>query len=443
MRDAENKKPGVSPEQGLHQLHRVLTLHEAVALGVGGTIGGGIFVLVGAAAGRAGPGALLAFALAFGMSLLIALPYAELACRYPLAGGGYAFARTLLGPHWGFLMGWGYWGAYIFISGYVTLGFGGYLHALTGLPAIPGALALIGISTGINLVGVRLSGLVQSLVIGVAIIALLGFSVLGLPHVHIEQFTPFLPFGLSGVAVASLLAFLAFGGFDMVAAAGEEIASPERNLPRAILLTLFIVLGLYLLITFVALGVLPWNQLGDSSAPLAAAATQFLGPTGRQLTVAAAILTTAATGNAVLVVTSRVTFAMARDELLPGLLARVHAGTGVPWAAVLLNGILLALVALTGSVALAAAIGGFLYVLHFVFPLVALVILRRRGGPAPAFSTPIPRVVLPIAFGGCLLLLVTSGWIGISGGLAWLLVGLLAYGVVHISRRAWPRSPHT
>src|SRR5690242_16690705 len=132
MHDMENKSSGVSPAPGSRQLRRVLTLREAVALGVGGTIGGGIFVLVGAAAGRVGPGALLAFVLAFCMSLLIALPYAELACRYPLAGGGYAFARALLGQHWGFLMGWGYWGAYIFISGYVTLGFGGYLHALTG-----------------------------------------------------------------------------------------------------------------------------------------------------------------------------------------------------------------------------------------------------------------------------------------------------------------------
>src|SRR5207237_1268160 len=169
------------------------------------------------------------------------------------------------GPHWGFLMGWGYWGAYIFISGYVTLGFGGYLHALTGLPPVAGALALIGISTGINLVGVRLSGVVQSLVIGVAIVVLLAF---------------------------------------------------------------------------VALGTLPWNELGRSPAPLAAAATQFLGSTGRQLTALAAILTTAATGNAVLVVTSRVAFAMARDGALPGVVARVHPTTGVPWAAGLLNGIL-------------------------------------------------------------------------------------------------------
>jgi len=436
MHDVERNSAGIPPEQGPHQLHRVLSLREAVALGVGGTIGGGIFVLVGAAAGRAGPGALLAFVLAFGVSLLIALPYAELACRYPLAGGGYAFVRALLGEHWGFLMGWGYWGAYIFISGYVTLGFGGYLHALTGLPTVLGALALIGISTATNLIGVRFSGLVQSLVIGVAIVALLGFSVLGLPHVHVEQFTPFLPFGLGGVAVATLLAFLAFGGFDMVAAAGEEVASPERNLPRAILLTLLVVLGLYLLVTFVALGTLPWNELGRSSAPLSAAATQFLGSTGRQLTAAAAILTTAATGNAVLVVTSRVAFAMARDGLLPGPAARVHPTTGVPWVAVVLNGVLLALVAFTGSVVLVASVGGFLYVLHFLFTLIALVILRRRGGPPPAFRTPAPRVVLPLAFGGCLVLLVTSGWTGVSGGLGWLCVGLLAYSMVHFYRRA-------
>jgi basic amino acid/polyamine antiporter, APA family len=441
MHDVEHKSAPVPSEQGSHRLRRVLTLREAVALGIGGTIGGGIFVLVGAAAGRAGPGALLAFVLAFGMSLLIALPYAELACRYPLAGGGYAFARALLGPHWGFLMGWGYWGAYLFISGYVTLGFGGYLHALTGLPPIPGALALIGISTVINLFGVRLSGLVQSLVIGIAMAALLGFGLLGLPHVHVAQLAPFLPYGVGGVAVATLLAFLAFGGFDMVAAAGEEIASPERNLPRAILLTLFMVLGLYLLVTFVALGVLPWSELGASPAPLAAAATQFLGSTGRQLTAAAAILTTAATGNAVLVVTSRIAFAMARDGLLPGLVARVHPTTGVPWGAVVLNGILLALVALTGSVVLVAAVGGFLYVLHFLFPLIALVVLRRRGGPSPAFRTPAPRVVLPLAFGGCLVLLVTSGWTGVSGGLGWLFVGLLAYGAVHLYRRVWQRSP--
>src|SRR3954451_15645401 len=96
---------------GDRALARVFGLREAVTLGLGGTIGGGIFVLVGSAAGQAGPAGLLAFVVAFLVSLVLALPYAELACRFPKAGGGYAFARAILGPAWGFFMGWGYLGA--------------------------------------------------------------------------------------------------------------------------------------------------------------------------------------------------------------------------------------------------------------------------------------------------------------------------------------------
>src|SRR5260370_7621279 len=110
---AAASKPGPVP------LRRVLNLREAVALGIGGTIGGGIFVLVGAAAGRAGPGALLAFVLAFVVYLLIALPYAELACPYPLAGGAYAFPRALLVPHSASLIGCCPSVALSFITSYV------------------------------------------------------------------------------------------------------------------------------------------------------------------------------------------------------------------------------------------------------------------------------------------------------------------------------------
>jgi APA family basic amino acid/polyamine antiporter len=241
------------------QLQRTLGLGQAVALGVSGTLGGGIFVLVGTAAGQAGPGALLAFALAFAAALLIALPYAELACRFPRAGGGYAATRAALGPGWGFLMGWGYWGAWVFASGFVTLGFGGYLQAVTGLPPISGALALITAITGLNLHNVRLAGRAQAAVIILGVGVLAAFGLLGLPFAlgHAARFDPFLPRGLGGVAAATSPAFLALNGFDTVAAAGEEVTRPERTLPRAILLTLLIALGLYLLVTSVAVGALP------------------------------------------------------------------------------------------------------------------------------------------------------------------------------------------
>jgi len=253
----------------------MLGLREAVALGIGGTVGGGIFVLVGATAGTAGPAALLAYLLAFVASLAIALPYAELACRLPLAGGGYAFVRAVLGPGWEFLMGWGYWGAYVLLSGYVTLGFGGYLSAATGLPAPLGAVALVTACTALNLLGVKVSGRAQILVVLIALGGLAGFAAWGLPGLDPTRLRPFAPHGANGVLAASLLAFLSFGGFDMVAAAGEEVQRPEHNLPRAILLTLAAVLGLYLTVTLVAVGTLPAARLGTSSAPLADAALAF------------------------------------------------------------------------------------------------------------------------------------------------------------------------
>ncbi|MGI6854984.1 APC family permease [Mesorhizobium sp. 1B3] len=408
------------------QLHRALGLREAIGIGVGGTIGGGIFVLVGGAAGLAGPAALLAFGLAFLASLLIALPYAELACRYPEAGGGYAFARSVLGRRWGFLMGWVFWGAYLFVSGYVTLGFGGYLHALTGIPVPAGALGLIAACAAVNVAGVRLSGQVQFAVITLAVAGLVGFGAIGLPHVDADNFKPFMPTGPAGILSATLLTFLAFGGFDMVAAAGEEVENPQRNLPLAILLTLAIVLGIYLLVAFVALGTMDWQGLGASGAPLRDAADRFLGPAGSAVVAIIAVLTTAATANAVLVVTSRISFAMARDDLLPGRLARINAATGAPTVAILVSAALMALVALAGSVHISTSIGGFLYVLHFIPPLVVLMKLRRRGGNATGFRMPLARLLLPLAFAMSLALLLSSGAIGIAGGAAWLAVGLLA-----------------
>jgi APA family basic amino acid/polyamine antiporter len=402
-----------------------------VAIGVGGTVGGGIFVLVGAAAGLAGPAALLAFPLAFGASLLIALPYAELACRVPLAGGGYAFARQVLGRDWGFLMGWGYAGAYVFVSGYVTIGFGGYLAALTGLPVVAGAVALVAACTAVNLLGVKLSGRLQALVVLVAIGGLAVLVLWGLPAVRLERLHPFAPGGAHGVFAAALVAFLSLGGFDMVAAAGEEVRRPERNLPRAILITLVGVVGLYLLVALVALGSLPAARLGASAAPLADAAGAFGGEAARRLIVCCALLTTAATANAVLVVTSRVAFAMARDGLLPRGLAAVHRSTGAPWTAVLACGGALAGVAALGSLRLATAAGGFLYVLHFVPPLVALVLLRRREPGRPAFATPAPSVVIPLALLASAGLVVASGRTGFAVGGAWLAVGL----AVHLARR--------
>src|SRR5438270_7831334 len=162
MQQTKNQEKGYPVKQERTTLGQTMRLRETVALGVGGTIGGAIFILVGMSINQAGPlGALLSFVLAFLAAVVIALPYAELACRYPLAGGGYAFVQAILGRHWGFLMGWAYGGSWLFISGYVALGFGNYLHVLFNVQPIEGALALIVGVVVLNLRGGSLFSRVQ------------------------------------------------------------------------------------------------------------------------------------------------------------------------------------------------------------------------------------------------------------------------------------------
>ena len=430
MRQATGTLPavttGLDHPAPAERLARHLGLGGAVALGVGGTVGGGIFVLVGVAAAAAGAGALLAFALGFVVVALVALPYTELAGRRPGAGGGYAFTQHVLGPRWGFAMGWGYLGAWLLASGYVTAGFGTYAQALAGVPSGFAALALVAACTALNVVGLRPSARAQNFVLSVAVVGLIGFVAWGAPHVQPERLTPLLAEGTSGVLFATVLAFLSLNGFDAIAAAAEEIRDPARTIPRAILLTLVTVGALYAAVALVALGTLPLELLTTSPTPLADAADAF-GGSGAQLAVAAtALLTTAATGNAMVIVSSRITFAMARDRHLPPRLARTTA-TGAPAAAVLACGAALAgvsVVALGGHVALIAGAGGFLYVLHYLPPLAALVLERRRSPPPPgAFTTPAPRLVIPTAFAACLLIAGASGTTSILLGAGWLAAG--------------------
>jgi len=359
-------------------LHKSLGLSEAIALGVGGTIGGGVFVLIGIAAGQAGPGVILSFILAFTASVLVALCYAELAARLPKAGGGYAFAREALGNHAGFLMGWGYWGSYLAASGYVTLGFGAYLHALTGISQSIGAIGLILLMVIPNLLGAQISGRIQRFIVILEVGTLLLLVAIGIPHTQGYLYYPLFPQGVFGVFTAAVSAFLAFGGFDMIAAAGEEIKDPVRNIPRAIFGSLIIVLILYVSVLAVAVGIVPWYRLGTLDAPLAVVSQRILGDFGPTFVNSAALIATAATTNAVLMVMSRIAFAMARDRLLPRVFATIHPQWNTPVVAIGLSASLMIGLAATGSVTLAASAAGFLYILHFIYDLIALFVFRFR-----------------------------------------------------------------
>lgn len=302
-------------------LKRDLGWKEATSLGTGAMVGAGIFVLSGVAAGKAGPAVMLAFVIAAILEILLGLCYAELASRYPRAGGAYEYVRQTMGSFVGTLIGWSYWGAWLAASSFVSQGFGNYLNSLTGAPPLLSAVVLLLILGFLNILGIKFSGVVQVGIVVVEIIVLLLFFVLGFSHVDYSLYTPFAPNGVEGILAASLVGFLSMVGWDVIVDAGEEMKNPGKTIPKAIFSSIIIVLFLYCGLLFVSTGVVPWQELGSSKAPVALASQQFLGDFGPTLISIVIVIALPATANAFIISISRTAFAMGRNGFLPKKLA--------------------------------------------------------------------------------------------------------------------------
>ena len=262
-----------------------MTTLDATLIGVGAMIGAGIFVLIGIAAGVAGPGLILTFVLNGIIALFTAMSYAELGSCYHDAGGGYLWVKEGL-PKWnGFLSGWMSWFAHAVACALYALGFGAYFdHVLQEFNIImphwgffsPQKILAAGTALVfgyINFRGASETGKIGNLITISKIIILfifIGFGIeLILRHGDWQTtFQPFLPNGFGGVFKAMGLTFIAFQGFEVIAQSSEEIKNPKKNIPRAVFFSLIIVVPIYIMVAYVALGtvnppagVTPWDFL--------------------------------------------------------------------------------------------------------------------------------------------------------------------------------------
>jgi amino acid transporter len=236
-------------------------------------IGAGIFVLTGIAAGTAGPGLLLAFLLNGIVTLFTALAYAELGSAIPEAGGGYLWIKHALPSINGFLSGWMSWFAHAVAGSLYALGFGAYFGLLLenygiSLFGLSGegldkflAVVVALIFIYINYRGASETGTIANIV-GFTKIVILGvFIISGLYTIYyspdwFSNFNPFLPNGFGGIFMAMGLTFIAFEGYEVIAQTAEEVKNPKKNIPKAIFLSLLIVIPIYLLVAFASIGAL-------------------------------------------------------------------------------------------------------------------------------------------------------------------------------------------
>lgn len=310
-----------------------LGVRAGTALCIGAVLGPGALTLTSTAAAAAGPGSILAWLGLVVVSLPIAWVFAVLSARHPDGGGVAAFARRAFGPRLAAPVGWWfYWAvplgvpAAALIGGEYTAAAAGWGHSTA--PVV--ALLVLATAYGSNLVGLRLSGRMQLLMVGLLTSLLAVTIAVAGTHVQPARFTPFLPHGWASVGVAAGILFFAFAGWEAITHLSAEFSAPRRDLPRATLLAWGIVSVLYLGLALATIGVLG-TRAGATNTPLTLLLERGFGEPARAVAATAALLLTFGAVNAYLAGAARLGEALGRQGALPhGITTRTTGTTTVP-----------------------------------------------------------------------------------------------------------------
>lgn len=353
------------------ELQRTIGTGGAVLLGLGSIIGTGVFVSIALATAQAGPWVLVAIAIATLTATCNGLSSAQLAATFPVSGGTYEYATRLVSPLAGFSAGWLFLCAKISSAAAAALGASAYLLSLTGYDQSslerPVAIVLLGLVTGIVLLGLRKSVLTTLVILAVTMAGLLVFLLSSLdpgPGEPGHLVTP----GAAGIPGAAAIMFVAFTGYGRIATLGEEIRDPARSIPRAIIITLACAGAIYLVIGWaLSFSITPGDLVDESPAlnPLESIAERAWGTTAGMVVAIAAIAAMAGVLLNLLLGLSRVVLAMARRGDMPKPCRSIGPRTSTPWMAVLGIAIIIGLIVLLGDFTFAWSLSAFTVLIYY------------------------------------------------------------------------------
>jgi basic amino acid/polyamine antiporter, APA family len=459
---------------GGHTLKRVLGPVDLVTLGIGAIIGTGIFVLTGqAAAAHAGPAIVLSMILAGVASALAGLCYAEFASTVPIAGSAYTYGYATLGEFVAWIIGWDLILEYALGAATVAVGWSGYLVSIlhdfgiqfpAALSAAPGTLVTLADGSAVTavfnlpavlitaivatllVIGIQESARVNAVIVVVKVAVVLMVIVGGLAFINSANWTPFIPpnegefgkFGYSGILRASGVIFFAYIGFDAVSTAAQEAKNPQKDMPIGILGSLVVCTILYVLVSAVIVGLVPYTSLGVP-APMAvaidAAKVQSVGTAWAGLFSVMPFLVKlgAIAGlSSVMVVMllgqTRVFFSMANDGLMPPWANRVHPKFRTPHITTILTGVAVAIAAGFTPINILGELVSIGTLLAFVIVSLGIMVLRVKRPDLPRpFKTPAVFIVAPAAALvslGLMAGLPLDTWLRL---IIWMVIGVVVY----------------
>ncbi len=410
---------------------RTVGLFGATTIGVGALMGAGVYVLIGLAAGVAGPSVYLSYIICGALAYLSTLLFAELARLAPISGGGYAYAYTSLGRLGGFVTGWFLALGSIFACGLYAIGFAEYFTSILGYALPPLgvkliAAALVLFSTFLNAKGTKGADRIQNILTWGNLGVLTIFLIASAFYIQPELATPTFPMGYEGTFGAIGIIYISFFGYQLIANNADEIRDPAVTIPKAMKLSMGIAFLVYLLVAVICILVVPWQTLSESNAPLVEVATRSFGSYGWLLISLGGVLAAGGALNSTLLSQGRQIYAMGRDRFMPDLLGKIHEGARTPRAAIFAGGILILIFLLTLQLAFIAKAANFCLLVSLLPVSLALRQMYRRNPairPRAWWKKILPEITLITNLG----LLLTLDWFSLLFGIQLGLVGIIVY----------------
>ena len=374
---------------------------DLVAITINGIIGAGIFGLPAQVYSLIGTYSIIAFVACALIVALIVLCFAEVGSRFDETGGPYLYAREAFNPAVGFEIGWLIW--VVRITAFAAncnllINYLGYFWPSATDPFWRALVIVVVVTAlaGINLLGVRQAAIVGNFFTVGKLVPIIIFCVAGLFFLNRQAFVPGPSPTTGAFSQSVLLLVFAFTGFEMATIPAGEVRDPQKNLPRALLIAIFVVAVLYILIQIVCVGTLP--ELGQSQKPLADAGSRFLGTAGGAIISAGAIISITGNLNILMLAGSRLPFAMAEQKQLPAFIGTVHRTFFTPWVAILITAALMLFLTLKSSFVAALTISAIARLVTYAATCLALPVFRRRAdAPAATFRLPAGPIIAVVS----------------------------------------------
>ncbi|NDZ80465.1 amino acid permease [Streptomyces sp. SID10853] len=407
------------------QLRRTVGPFQLTMIGIGATIGTGIFFVLNSAVPEAGPAVIVSFVIGAITAALTALCYAELASAVPVSGSSYSYAYATLGEFAAYAVGWCLLLEYAVSGAAIAVSWGQYLNDFTdrlfgfripsAIAAPPGAGGYVNLPGAVLILlcclllvrGAKESALVNTVMVLVKLAVLALFVALAVTGFHSSNLHPFAPMGMAGIGAAASTVFFSFIGLDAVSTAGEEVRNPRRTLPLAIICSLAVITTVYVLVALAGVGAQPWRAFRGQEAGLSAILTQVTGDSWPgALLSAGAVLSIVSVVLVVLYGQSRILYTMGRDGMLPALFHRVRPSSGTPVAGTVTVGVLVAALAAAVPLDELADLTSMGTLVAFTVVAAGVLILRRTAPGLPrGFKVPGYPVVPVLSAVFCLYLI--------------------------------------